>query len=110
MAFAESFVECMQASGVSVDAGAVTDESSFDESVKYVKSWLDGLDGQTKEGLDDASTNAEQVAGFLVEANVAPAIPDLMRAFDGSSGVPLSTFLDWCIHCIEQAKSGSEGA
>jgi hypothetical protein len=109
MAFAESFVECMQGSGVNVDAGAVSDESTLEESVKYVKSWLDGLDGTTKEAIDDASTNPEKVAELLVEANVAPAIPDLMKAFDGSSGVPLSTFLDWCIHCIEQAKSGTEG-
>lgn len=105
MAFADAFVECMQSSGVSVNASVVADESSFPDAVAYVKSWLDGLDGNVKEALDAASEHPEQVAGHLVDANIAPSLSDLMTAFDGSSGVPLSTFIDWCVHCAQQAGS-----
>jgi len=110
MGFAESFVECMQGAGVSLDAGAVTDEASFGDAINYVKSWFDSLPAEAKDGLDDASTTGEPVAVYLVEANVAPSVPDLMKAFDAAAGVPLSTLLDWCVHCSQQATAAGESA
>ncbi len=105
MAYADAFAECMAGANVPVPASAVADESSFGEAVAYVKSWFDGLDGTLKKALDDASEHAEKVTEHLVEANVAPALPDLMKAFDSTSGIPLSTFLEWCVHCAQQAAS-----
>ena len=104
MAFAESFAECMQGAGVNVDPTVVTEEGHFSEAVNYLKSWFDALPQDTKEGLDDASATADRVATLLVTANVAGGIPDLMNAFDQAVGYPLSTLLDWCLHCIEQAR------
>jgi hypothetical protein len=101
--FADTFAQCMQGSGAAVGAGVVTDQASFAEAVKYVKNWLDGIDGTAKQALDDASTHPEGVAIHLVGANVAPSLEELMKAFDQTSGMPLSTFLDWCIYCADQA-------
>lgn len=108
MAYAESFSECMQGSSINVDPGVVGDPSNFGDAIVYVKSWLDGLDADNRQALDDASQYSERVAGFLVEANIAPAVPALMDAFDASSGMPLSTFLDWCVFCAEQASQSNQ--
>lgn len=108
MAYAEAFAECMQGSNVNVDPSAVEDPSTFGDAVKYIKSWLDSLDSETRQALDDASQHPERVAGYLVEANVAPGVPALMQAFDATSGMPLSTFIDWCIHCADQASQSSQ--
>jgi hypothetical protein len=110
MAFAESFAECMQGAGIHVDPSAVTEEGHFSEAVNYLKSWLEALPQDTKEGLDDASATADPVAAYLVTANVAAGIPDLMNAFDQAVGYPLSTLLDWCMHCIEQARQATAAA
>ncbi len=108
MAYVESFSECMQGANVNIDPGAVGDPSNFGDAVAYIKSWLDSLDGDTRQALDDASQHPEKVAGYLVEANIAPAVPGLMEAFDSTSGMPLSTFLDWCIYCAEQASQANQ--
>jgi hypothetical protein len=110
MAFAESFAECMQGAGVQVDPGAITEEGHFSEAVSYLKSWFDSLPQDTREGLDDASATADPVAAHLVTANVAAGIPDLMNAFDQAVGYPLSTLLEWCLHCIEQARQAAPAA
>lgn len=108
MAYAEAFSECMQGSNVNIDPGSVGDPSYFGDAVKYIKSWLDGLDSDARQALDDASQHPERVAGFLVDANIAPGVPTLMEAFDATSGTPLSTFIDWCIYCADQASQSSQ--
>lgn len=110
MAFADAFVQCMQNAGVNIDAGAVTDESHFTESLNYLQQWINGLEGDTKEALDAATTD-DQASYLLAEANVAPGIPDLLNAFDAATGWPLSTLVDWCVHCISEAsqQSGESG-
>jgi hypothetical protein len=110
MGFAESFAECMQGAGVHLEPDVVTEEGHFSEAVNYLKSWFDGLPQITREGLDDASAMADPVAAHLVTANVAAGIPDLMNAFDQAVGYPLSTLLDWCLHCIEQARQAEQTA
>ena len=82
MAYADAFSECMQGSNITIDPSAVTDPSYFGDAVKYIKSWLDGLDSTAKQALDDASQHPEKVAGFLVDANIAPGVPALLEAFD----------------------------
>ena len=104
MVFADWFAECMQGAGVQIDPSVVTEEGHFSEAVNYLKSWFDALPEDTREGLDDASTTADPVAAYLVTANVAGGIPDLMNAFDLAVGYPLSTLLDWCLHCIDHAR------
>lgn len=110
MGFAESFAECMQGAGMDVGAHVVTDEASFKDAVNYVKTWFEGLPQEAKEGLDDASATGEPVAVYLSQANIAPSVPDLMESFDKASGVPLSTLLDWCLHCSDQARAAVGGA
>jgi hypothetical protein len=110
MAYADSFAECMQGAGVQVDPGVVSDEATFGEAIAYIKSWFDDLPQEAKEPLDDASVTGEPVAAFLVDANVAPSVPDLMQAFDQAVGMPLSTLLEWCVYCDEQAKQSSAEA
>jgi hypothetical protein len=109
MGFAESFAECMQGAGVNLDPSAIQDESSFGEAINYVKSWFESLPAEAKQGFDDATATGEPAAQFLVEANVAPSLPGVMQAFDQASGVPLSSLLDWCNYCTEQAKAAGEG-
>ncbi len=108
MAYADAFSECMQGSNINIDPSVVTDPSYFGDAVKYIKSWLDSLDSDSRQALDDASQYAERVAGYLVDANVAPGVPTLMEAFDATSGTPLSTFVDWCVYCAEQAAQSSQ--
>lgn len=106
--FAQSFADCMQQAGVSVSASSVTEQSFFTDAVNYVKSWFDNLDSSARAALDAANAaGTEKVSGFLVDANIAPGIPDLMKNFDDASGWPISTLLDWCVHCIEQAAQAS---
>lgn len=106
MSFAESFAQCMQNAGVAIDPGAVTEESHFTEALNYVKSWFDDLDQVTKEALDAATTD-DQASYLLAEANVAPGIPDLLNHFDAATGWPLSTLLEWCLHCVQEASTAA---
>jgi len=108
MAYADSFAECMRGGGIELDPSVVQDESSFGDAIAYIKSWYDELPSETREGLEDASTTGEPVAVFLVDANVAPSVPDLMQVFDAATQFPLSTLLDWCVYCDQQAKEGAE--
>ena len=110
MAYADAFSECMQGSNITVDPSVVTDPSYFGDAVKYIKSWLDGLESSAKQALDDASQYAERVAGYLVDANIAPGVPALLEAFDATSGTPLSTFVDWCVYCADQASQSNDNS
>jgi hypothetical protein len=103
MSFVESFVQCMQNAGVSVNEASVTEQSHFAASVDYLKQWVDSLDSVTKEALDAATTD-DHASYLLADAQVAPGVPDLLRDFDNAVGWPLSTLLDWCVHCIQQAE------
>lgn len=102
MAFADAFVQCMQNAGVTVDAGVVTEQNHFTESLTYLQQWIGGLESDTKEALDAATTN-DRAAYLLADANVAPGVPDLLHAFDAATGWPLSTLVDWCVHCAGEA-------
>lgn len=107
MAFADAFVQCMQNAGVNIDSGAVTEENHFSDAVNYIQQWINSLDSDTKEALDAATTD-DQASYLLAEANVAPGVPDLLNAFDSATGWPLSTLVDWCVHCIAEASQQGE--
>src|SRR4051812_36454771 len=109
MSFAESFVACMQNAGVDVHPDSVTEEGHFTEAVQYMKSWYDGLDAQTREAMDAATSTEEPVAYLLADANVAPGVPALLDHFDAAVGWSLSTLLDWCLHCIGEASQAGAG-
>jgi hypothetical protein len=106
MSFVESFVHCMSDAGVQVRAESVTDQSHFEPAVRYVASWLGGLEAVTKQAIDAASTN-DEVAYLLPDANIAPGLADLMADFDRAVGWPLSTLLQWCEHCATQAATAT---
>src|SRR6266508_3434234 len=110
MSFADAFTECMQNAGVQVDSGCVTDEGYFTESVNYMKSWFDDLDQITKEAMDAATETSEPVSSLLAEANVAPGVPELLKHYDEAVGWPLSTLLDWTLHCISEASQAGDSS
>lgn len=109
MAFADSFVECMQNAGVSsIDHSAVTDASHFVPAVQYLQQWFHGLEDSTRNAIDQIATN-EALAQVLAhaEVNVAPGLEQLLAHFDANVGWPLSTLIQWCVHCAEQAQSAN---
>lgn len=102
--FAERFMACMAEANIKLDQTTIEDASFFGDAVSYVKSWFDELDDKAKEVVDAATEIGEPVAVHLSEVNVAPGVPDLMADFDENPGWQLSTLLDWCLHCIDEAQ------
>ena len=108
MAFINDFVQCMHDAGATIRPESVVDEAFFKQSVQYIKDWFDSLDELAREGFDAATTEAP-LFSLLVDANVAPHLGDLMTDFDAMTGWPLSTLLQWCVHCIDQAAPAPVG-
>ncbi len=101
--FAEQFTSCMADAQIRLDETGIADAGYFSDAVRYVKSWFDGLDDRTQAAFDAAAQTGEPVAVHLVNNNVAPGLADLMADFDNNAGWPVSTLLDWCLHCLEIA-------
>jgi hypothetical protein len=110
MAFISDFVQCMHDAGATIRPESVVEEEFFKQSVQYIKDWFDNLDELAREGFDAATAEAP-VFSLLVDpnVNVAPHLADLMADFDAMTGWPLSTLLQWCVHCIEQAAPAPVG-
>lgn len=108
MSFADDFVQCMSGAGATVQASSVTEQDHFTQAVQYIQTWLQGLDDYSREGYDAATTD-NPVSNLLVSANVAPDLAGLMSDFDAMTGWPLSTLLQWCVHCAQQAAQGAVG-
>lgn len=109
MAFADDFVQCMSQYGVSVDASAVPDADLLRQALEYAQQWFYSLDQGMQAGFDAAST--DDPASILLadpSVNAAPAIPDILHAFDNATGQPFSTLLQAAIYCAHSA--GQSGA
>jgi hypothetical protein len=109
MSFAEKFIACMSEAGIRLDnTTTIDDPAYFGEAVNYVKTWFDGLEQNTREAFDAAGSTGEPVAIYFSDEQIAPGLPELMIDFDQNSGWPISTLLDWCLHCIEAASADDE--
>jgi hypothetical protein len=56
----------------------------------------------------NAVTSNDNTNTILAESDVNAVDSSyiaLLQAFDGASGVPLTTCLDWCDYCVQQAQS-----
>lgn len=105
MSFADDFVQCMSQAGATIRADSVTEQEHFTAAVQYIQSWLQGLDDYSREGFDAAATD-NSVSNLLVDAGIAPDLGGLMADFDALTGWPLTTLLEWCVHCAQQAAEG----
>jgi hypothetical protein len=104
MAFADEFVQCMSQYGVTIDASAVPDADLLRQSLEYAQQWFYSLEQGMQTGFDAASTD-ERASILLADpsVNAAPAIPDILHAFDSASGQPFSTLLQAAIYCAHNA-------
>jgi len=100
MAFAEDFAACIGQYGVAIAPESVPEQSLLSEALEYLQSWLADLDPAIREGFDEASAN-EPVSVVLAgtDVNAAPAIPDLLAAFDQAQGLTLSYLMEAAVWC-----------
>ena len=108
MAFADDFVSCMSGAGITIDPGAVPEQQTLQGVLDYVKQQIDALSSEDKEALDAATTDAGDSSVYLADSDVGlvdGAYIDLLKAFDAAVGFPLSTLLEWCVYCVQQAAS-----
>jgi hypothetical protein len=108
MAFINDFVQCMYDAGATIRPESVVEEEFFKQSVQYIQDWFNSLDELARAGFD-AATEEHPASSVLVDANIAPHLGDLMADFDAMTGWPLSTLLQWCEHCMEQAAQAPAG-
>jgi hypothetical protein len=109
MAFEDDFAACMTNGGIQLDASAVPDEETFAGVLDYLNQWFQGLDPDIQAALDEA-TDSDPVNKALTESEVGAidsTYSALLEAFDAASGVPLSTCLEWCQYCLEQARASA---
>jgi hypothetical protein len=98
----------MTNANIPVNAASVNvDGPTLQSVVTYLKQEIANF-GDYKGGLDEMTTPAEQSAIVLSHSEVGAvnsAYEWLLHAFDAASGIPISTALDWCDHCIQQASA-----
>lgn len=107
MAFADDFATCMSNAGIPVDANVVPDAETFGPVLDYLKQYVQGLDQETQDALDEA-TNEDPVSVALADPEVGaidPGYAGLLQAFDSATGYPLSLCLQWCDHCLAEANA-----
>ena len=110
MAFADDFVSCMSGAGITIEPGAVPEQQTLQGVLDYVKQQVDALSAEDKEALDAATTDAGDASVYLAESDVGlvdSTYVDLLKAFDAAVGFPLSTLLEWCVYCLQQAAASA---
>jgi len=109
MAFADSFATCMSNAGIPVEAGGIPDAATLGPVIDYLKSFVQNLDPDVRDGLD-AATADDLVSVALADAEVGAidhSYVGLLHAFDNAAGFPLSLCLQWCDHCLAEANSSA---
>lgn len=107
MAFADEFVDCMKGGNITIDPGIVPDANTLAGVVSYARQFIQSLPPEVATGLDAITAN-ENTNTLLADSDVNAVDSSyiaLLQAFDGASGVPLSTCLEWCEYCVQQAQS-----
>jgi hypothetical protein len=112
MAFADEFATCMQGGGFNIDAGSVPDTGELSAAIEYLKNYIAGLGAEAAAALDEV-TNSDPMAVIFADGEVGAmnsTYVALLSAFDAVSGMPISTSIQWCEHCIQQASSATPQA
>ncbi|MGQ4619722.1 hypothetical protein [Nocardia sp. R7R-8] len=103
MAFADDFAAALATRSINVDASGLPDRDTIQQELSNIQVWLSDLDGDIREGLDEASAEftvchvisdpETDENGEVIGVNVAPNLSALMGAFDQTSGQRLSEML-----------------
>jgi hypothetical protein len=106
MAFSDQFASCMSGASIPVDASSVNvDGPTLQSVVSYLRQNI-GNFGDYAAGLEAMTTPADTGAVVFSQSDVGAVDSSyewLLSAFDQASGIPLTTALDWCDYCIQQA-------
>jgi len=96
----------MTGAGIPVDVGSVNvDGATLQSVVTYLRQHVSNF-GDYQQGLEAMTTPAVTGAVVFAQSDVGAVDSSyewLLSAFDQASGIPLTTALDWCDYCIQQA-------
>jgi hypothetical protein len=109
MPFADDFAACMSGAGISIDAGSIPDADTLGAAIAYARQYQQSLDPDIAAALDDA-TRDDYTATILSHSDINvidSGYNSLLQAFDAASGMPLSTCLEWCEYCVQQARDAA---
>jgi hypothetical protein len=81
--FADDFVTALSASGVNISADSVPTQDTLNDDLTQLQSWLESLDGDTHQAIDQATAGNPIKAG-LADPNVAivTSIGPILSAYD----------------------------